>query len=114
MQEKRKSKRLELTGKIIIKPLSEGSAPESVTISVLDCSRHGLGFMTDRQLVMGNTYEAYLTIWTKEVLHVFMQIVRAVKRDDGYLYGCSFIGMTETDRQRIAVYETVSDMTEGK
>ena len=114
MQERRKSKRLDLAGKLIIKPIGQTDSPESVTIDVADCSRHGLGFVTEKHLVMGDNYEAYLTIWTKEVLHVFIQIVRGEKRDDGTIaYGSVFIGMPDAERQRIAVYETVQEQTGG-
>ena len=115
MEERRKSKRLEMGGKLIMKPLgaTDGSG-ESVSIEVVDCSRHGLGFITDRHLTMGDNYEAYLTIWTKEVLHVFIQIVRGEKKEtegEVFHYGSVFIGMPEAERQRISVYETVQDYT---
>lgn len=109
MEDRRKSKRLELIGKLIIKPLGNSDPGESVTIDVMDCSRHGLGFISDRHLTLGDNYEAYLTIWTKEVLHIFIQIVRGEKRDTDFSYGSVFIGMPEAERQRIAVYETVQD-----
>ena len=109
MEERRKSKRLDLVGKLIIKPLGQTDSPESVTIDVADCSRHGIGFATDKHLVMGDNYEAYLTIWTREVLHVFIQIVRGEKADGGFNYGSIFIGMPEAERQRIAVYETIQE-----
>ena len=113
MEERRKSKRLEMGGKLIMKPLGGGADAESVTIEVVDCSRHGLGFITDRHLTMGDNYEAYLEIWTKEVLHVFLQIVRGEKKKDEEIfnYGYVFIGMPEAERQRISVYETVQDHT---
>ncbi|MBR0163465.1 MAG: PilZ domain-containing protein [Lachnospiraceae bacterium] len=113
-EERRKSKRLELTSKLIIRPLGASKDnPESVTITVVDCSRHGLGFSSDRHLTIGDNYEAYLTIWTKEVLHVFLQIVRGEKKaDDLFSYGSVFIGMPEAERQRISVYETVQDFTD--
>ncbi|MBQ4416662.1 MAG: PilZ domain-containing protein [Lachnospiraceae bacterium] len=115
MEDRRKSKRIDLLGKLIIRPLGKGDNPESVTIDVQDCSRHGLGFVTDKHLTMGDNYEAYLTIWTKEVLHVFIQIVRGEKKENEniFSYGSVFIGMPDAERQRIAVYETVQDQTTG-
>ncbi len=109
-EERRKSKRLGLSGKLVIKALDQGSVPSSVALEIVNCSRHGLGFICDRQLTLGNNYEAYLTIWTSEVLHVFLQIVRGEQLESGFMYGCIFIGMPDADRQRIAVYETVEDM----
>jgi hypothetical protein len=58
---------------------------------------------------MGAVYEAYLTIWTKEVIHAFIEIVRIEKIENGYNYGGLFIGMPECDLQRIDVYNIVSD-----
>ena len=107
MEERRRNKRLLLQGKIAIKPIGGGSM-ESVPISITDCSRTGLGFITDKKLVTGDNYEAYLTIWTKEVLYIFIKVVRSEEVEGGYSYGCLFIGMTETERQRIGIYETIS------
>ena len=110
MEERRKYKRLDLEGELIMKSMS-GAEEEStaVAISVLNCSRAGMGFQSDCQLVMGDNYEANLTIWTKEVLHVFIKIVRGTMLENGYEYGAIFVGMPEYDRQRISVYETVQD-----
>ena len=113
MEERRKSKRLELGGEIMLKPIaSKDQEEEAVTIHVYDCSRAGLGFHADCQLLMGEIYEANLTIWTKEVIHVFLKIVRGKALEDGYEYGAIFIGMPEYDLQRIEVYETVQDTLE--
>ena len=109
MEEKRKHKRLELSGELILKKLGGGDDQQTAQILIHDCSRDGIGFITDAQLTIGNNYEANLTLWTKEVLHVFVQIVRAAKVDDVFQYGGIFIGMPDSDKMRIEVYETVED-----
>ena len=108
MEERRRSKRLELSGEILLNELGSGEI-ETCDISITDCSSTGLGFTSDKQLVIGNNYEANLTIWTKEVLHVFIQIIRASKEENGFHYGSLFIGMPEDVKKRIDVYETVED-----
>ncbi|SHN54148.1 PilZ domain-containing protein [Butyrivibrio hungatei DSM 14810] len=107
MEERRKGRRLDLSGEIIIKEL--GGDAETVDIKITDASTAGLGFVSDKQLVIGDNYEANLTIWTKEVLHVIVQIVRAEKRDDGFHYGAMFVGMPEDVKVRIKVFETVEE-----
>ena len=109
MEEKRKQKRLGLSGEIILKKLGGSDEAQTAQIEIHDCSRDGLGFTTDLQLTIGNNYEANLTLWTKEVLHVFIQIVRAAKVGDVFQYGEIFIGMPDADIMRIQVYETVED-----
>ena len=109
MEEKRKHKRLGLTGELILKKLGGNDEAQPAQIEIHDCSRDGIGFSTDVQLTIGNNYEANLTLWTKEVLHVFIQIVRAAKVGDVFQYGGMFIGMPDADKMRIQVYETVED-----
>lgn len=108
MEEKRKSKRTELLSKIILKRL-DGSRVEEASIDVTDVSKTGVGFISKKALSIGGVYEAYLTIWTKEVLHAFVEIVRIEKSDEGYAYGAIFIGMPEMDAARIETYQTVED-----
>lgn len=108
MMEKRKSKRTELLSRLVIKRL-DGAGTEEVSIEVSDVSKTGVGFVGDRPLEIGAVYEAYLTIWTKEVLHAFLEIVRIEKVGNKFNYGGIFIGMPEMDAARIETYQTVND-----
>ncbi len=111
MEEKRKNKRTELLSKIILKRL-DGTQIEEASIDVTDVSKTGVGFTAKDVLTIGAVYEAYLTIWTKEVLHSFIEIVRIEKKDTEYAYGAIFIGMPEIDASRIETYQTISDFNE--
>lgn len=108
MEERRKSKRTDLASKLLVKRLDK-SAQEEIGVEVMNVSKTGIGFYCDALLDMGAVYEAYLTIWTKEVIHAFIEIVRIEKNVDTYEYGGLFIGMPEVDLQRIEVYNTVAD-----
>ena len=72
-------------------------------------SKTGIGFFSEELLEIGAVYESYLTIWTKEVIHAFIEIVRIEKVEEGFQYGGLFIGMPEIDLQRIGVYNVVSE-----
>ncbi len=108
MVEKRRNKRTELLSRIILKRL-DGSKIEEAVIEVTDVSKTGVGFTSREPLTIGAVYESFLTIWTKEVLHAFVEIVRIEKTDSGYQYGGIFIGMPEMDAARIETYQTVED-----
>lgn len=111
MEERRKNKRLELDSKLLVKRLDQEGKAEEVNIVITDVSKSGVGFACSELLNIGAVYESYLMIWTKEVLHTFLQIVRIVKKEDGtYDYGAIFIGMTEIDASRIETYATIDDM----
>ncbi len=112
MNERRKSKRIELEAKLIIKRLDVSPTTEEISIDIIDVSKTGIGFSCNKPLEIGAVYEAHLTIWTKEVIHAFIEIVRIIKEADTFNYGGIFIGMPEMDAARIMVYDTVQSATE--
>lgn len=110
MGERRKNRRMELTSKLLIKNLS-GTAEEEMLIEITDVSKAGVGFTCDSPLNIGTVYEAFLTIWMKESIHAFLEIVRIEKIEDNkYNYGAIFIGMSEMDTKRIEVFDTMENM----
>lgn len=108
MNERRKSKRTPIQSKILIKRLDNGSNQE-VDIEVTDISKTGVGFTCKEALTISTVYESYLTIWTKEVLHAVLEIVRIVKLEDTIAYGAIFVGMPEMDASRIETYQTIEE-----
>ena len=107
MVERRKSKRTILKSKLLAKRL-DSDVNEEIGVDVMNVSKTGIGFSCDEILEMGAVYEAYLTIWTKEVIHAFVEIVRIEKDEDAFKYGGIFIGMPEMDAARIEIYDTVN------
>lgn len=108
MEERRKNKRTQLNSNIILKRL-DGGSDEEVNIEVMDVSKTGVGFTCKEALAIGAIYESYLTIWTREVLHAFLEIIRIEKKGDTISYGATFVGMPEMDACRIETYQTVED-----
>lgn len=109
MNERRKNKRTDMSSRLVIKRI-DGNVGKEAAIEIVDVSKTGIGFECAEALQIGEVYEAYLTIWTQEVLHSLLQIVRIELRPGGYSYGAVFIGMAETDSARIETYQTVSEM----
>ena len=96
---------MELSATLVLKPLGSGDKGSPAAVNIVDVSKTGIGFITSVKLQKDTTYEVDLTLWTKETIHTFLNIAREVPRDGGYEYGATFIGMSETDKQRIAIYE---------
>lgn len=113
MQERRKSNRRELTSTIVVKRL-DGNSQEEVEIEIIDVSKTGVGFSCERALEIGAVYESNLRIWTQEVLHAFLEIVRIEKKGQAFVYGAIFIGMPEMEAARIEVYDTITNLNEKK
>lgn len=113
MQERRKANRRELVSNLVVKRL-DGGMQENVEVEIVDVSKSGIGFKCDRLLGIGTVYEAFLRIWTQEVIHACLEIVRIEKQEDGFHYGAIFIGMPATDASRIEVYDTVETLMQGE
>ncbi len=106
MEERRKNLRMEMPSTLSVKRL-DGQKAEEVDIEVIDVSKTGVGFACTTALEIGAVYEANLRIWTQEVLHAFIEIVRIEKKGLTFEYGAIFIGMPEMDSARIETYQTV-------
>lgn len=109
MEERRKSNRIELISTLVVKRLDNGTDREA-QIEIVDVSKTGIGFSCNELLEIGAVYEAFLRIWTQEVIHSFLEIVRIEKKGASYNYGAVFIGMPEMDASRIEVYDTVESL----
>jgi len=113
MEDRRRSKRIELISSLVIKRLDDNTK-EEVTIEITDVSKTGVGFTCSRPLEIGAVYESNLRIWTQEVLHAFLEIIRIEKKGEGIFgYGAIFIGMPEMDAARIEVYDTVETLNQN-
>ena len=108
-QDRRRNKRTSMPTKLVIKKVGGSSGNGEVSVEIVDVSKTGVGFNCNEPLQIGEVYESYLTLWTKEVLHALLQVVRIELTNDGYSYGAIFIGMPEMDAARIEVYQTVND-----
>lgn len=109
MVERRRCKRTELHSRLVIRRLDSQEELE-IIIDVNDVSKTGVGFVCTEALAIGNVYESYLTIWTKEVIHAFIRIVRIEMIDGNFHYGAVFIGMPEMDAARIETYQTLNNV----
>lgn len=109
MEEKRKNKRLDLTGELILRKLGGAGSTSRVQISIKDVSKSGMGFSCNESLAIGSVYECNLTIWTKEVIHCFVEVVRSYEKAGELGYGGIFIGMPEMDSKRIEIYTTLNE-----
>lgn len=110
MDERRKAKRMDLQAKLLLKKL-DGTSTE-VEIEILDVSQSGIGFICDTKLNIGEMYDTDLKIWTGDIIHAIIEIVRKNGDDDSAIYGGHFVGMPEADWCRIRVYETYQEYSE--
>ena len=110
MDERRRRQRTDLDAQLKIKK-TDGSKIAEFDIIVTDVSITGIGFTCAEELAIGEIYEGTLTIWTKEKLKVFLDIVRKSEEDDTKSYGAHFVGMPDLYKRKIGIYQTVEDET---
>lgn len=112
MEEKRGSRRMSLSAQLLVKNMNDASGKaEEVEIDVMDVSKTGVGFICNIPLAIGAIYETNLKIWTKEVIHAFLKVVRIEQtEDERYICGTIFIGLPEIDAKRIEVYDLLDSV----
>ena len=108
MDERRRRERTDLEAQLKIKR-ADGTKIEEFEIDVTDISISGLGFTCAEELELGEIYDGVLTIWTKEKLNVFLDIVRRLEVGDKISYGAQFVGMPDLYKRKIGVYQTVEN-----
>lgn len=111
MMERRKGNRTNLESSLVINRI-DGTDKEEISIDIIDVSKSGIGFTSDKALEIGAIYESFLLIWTKEKIHAFLEITRIEKKDDLFEYGAFFVGMPEMDSARIANYSIIEEAKE--
>ena len=103
---------MELSATLVVKPIGAEGDGNPTAIHIIDVSKTGIGFSTPIKLQKDMTYEVDLTLWNKDTIHTFLNIMREKQVANGFEYGATFIGMSETDKQRISVYEDFLSMGE--
>ena len=62
MNERRRTKRTDLSAKLILKRLDDGKN-QTIAVDIHDVSKSGMGFFCPEPLTIGAMYEADLKIW---------------------------------------------------
>lgn len=70
MEERRRGNRIKLESTLVLNRL-DGNEGQKVEIDISDVSKSGIGFNCKGLLEIGSVYEAFLRIWTQEVIHAF-------------------------------------------
>lgn len=114
MEDRRKSKRLELEVAVQFSRIEEGrvTTVKYEQVQVTDMSRSGIGFTTTQELKVNDFYDTKIRIWTGETLDTVVQIRRGEKTGDKYQYGGVFVGMTELDAQKVDIYQMFQEVKE--
>lgn len=108
MDEKRKSRRLDLDVAIELSRIDCGDGTTTVklaNVDVVDLSRSGIGFFSRQELAVDGFYNTKIQIWTKDIIEAIIKIVRCREENGGYHYGATFVGMIDKDALKIDVYQ---------
>ena len=111
MEEKRKSRRLELDVSIELERLDQGEMTtlKMIHVDVTDLSSSGMGFNTSQPMDNGALYDTRIKIWTKEVIPAVIRIVRCEKiAENQYHCGATFVGLMSSDALKINIYSMLN------
>lgn len=116
MQEKRRTKRLDIDVTIKLNQvknmkIEEGMNTDDIDVKLVNISREGLAFKTFEELKLNSYYDVNIVLWTKETFRSVIEIVRTERYEDdeAILYGCRFIGIRPADQLKIQIYEILNE-----
>ena len=118
MEEKRRSKRLEIDVKIKLNEVRnyknvDGISKNDIDVTLVNLSRDGLAFKCEEELKLSTFFDVDIVLWTKETFKSVIEVVRMenIESESGneVLYGCRFIGIKPADQLKIQIYEILND-----
>lgn len=99
MRERRKAERYPAEIKIKIESLYKQDYVmiENVNqdIVVTDVSKSGVGFVSATELMMDYYFNARITFNEEHFFYSVLKIIRISQHEDGYHYGCEFVGLAD-------------------
>jgi len=99
MDERRKTKRIDFNLKLVVDSLYKQDHVElnniENEIEVLDISKSGLGFFSEADMPMDFYFNAHIIMDEDKRFFGVLKIVRKSQKEDGYKYGCEFIGLAD-------------------
>ena len=69
---------------------------QPTTISVFDVSKMGIGFKSTSTLPLNYYFNAKITLGDADnIVYTVVKIIRSQECEDGYIYGCEFVGLPD-------------------
>ena len=110
--ERRQSRRTDVDVIISLKKLDESRisacSGETVDVNVINISKGGIAFKSDRKFELNTYYSTVITLDNKERIEAVVEIIRMENLGEAETtYGCRFVGISEKDQFRIEVHQLV-------
>lgn len=118
MQEKRRSKRmkahLELNVSNLFKQDNVSVGALESPITVIDVSKHGIGFKSKDIIPLDYYFNAALKLGSEmDCLYCVVKIIRCVPSENNeFTYGCEFVGMAPILNYIFDEYEQTAEISE--
>lgn len=71
---------------------------------LLDISRSGIGIKTKTRIPLDFYFDCSIKFDDKDAYFSVVKVIREEEKDDGYVYGCKFIGLAESLSYKIDEY----------
>lgn len=99
MDERRKAKRIDFKLHLVVDSLYKQDHVElkniESEIEILDISRSGIGFVSEADMPMDFYFNAHIVLDEDKRFFGVLKIIRKTDLEDGFNYGCEFIGLAD-------------------
>jgi len=112
--ENRKSKRIGMSVKIKLRAIQSDvsmvSPVEGMEVDVVNISKDGMGFKTEKILTFNGLYDTEIILANGEKFSSIIKIVRMENEGEPeILYGCHFVGINGTDQFKIDIFQILCE-----
>lgn len=116
MDERRKNKRLPIKLELAIDKLfkqdNEVITNMSEEIFVTDISKTGIGFYCKDELPLNYYFNAKIEFDDERFFYCVIKIIRIVPHEEGYIFGCEFVGLADFLSHKVDEYEAEIEAVE--
>lgn len=99
MDERRRAKRIEFNLKLVVDSLYKQDHVElnniESEIEIHDISKSGIGFISKADMPMEFYFNAHIVLDEDKRFFGVLKIIRKSEVEDGFDYGCEFIGLAD-------------------
>ena len=82
-------------------------------VDITDISVDGIGFNCQEEIGVNTFLTGMITLWNDYSMQIIIKVIRSREIEDGFNYGCIFVGMDPADGLKIKISQLLQEAREG-
>ena len=83
-------------------------------VEITDISTDGIGFNCSEDISLNTFLTGVVELWNNYSMQIIIKVIRTRQLEDGFNYGCIFVGMDPADGLKIKISQLLQEAQEGQ